>query len=553
MDFLKNQFQRIQQQLAGLSASQKMLTGALVAIMVMTLVFWGRNAGNAEMEPLLDQAFKPAEVVNITTQLRGKGIRYEVQGDRVLVQTERKWEALADLAYAKLLPQNTVAGFDEMVDKLKPWAGPTERDALYNRAREGACAQIIGRFPGVEHAVVLITPESRRTIGRPTVGPRVSVDIATIDRAKPDKRLAEAAATTVAGAVVGLTPDNIHIVINGARMRTGGDDGSTFANGGGGDSLEIIQEHERYRADQVRDMLSDIPGVLVTIYAKRNNSDVEQFERAFNKENTLNELEETRTTESESTSGEPAEEEDPGVSANTGLRTNRGGGEGTKTSEKTTEERMKVLPGEKTTKTIVGRGDVTVVSASVRVPRSHFANILKSRNADGKAPDEKTLDAFIGAELPKLKEVVVLAMGLQDDKAVRVDSYADSPPMLLAAAGTPLAASITGPMSITSYGKEIALGGLALVSLFMLMMMVKRSAPAPAIVAAAVSQGTVPQMLSAGEMFAGEAGAGGTMLDGMELDDDTVKTQHMLDQVTTLVKDNPDAAASLVQRWMSRD
>ena len=57
MDFVKNQIQRIQQQLAGLTASQRMLTAALVVIMVMTLLYWGRTAGTAEMTPLLEQSF----------------------------------------------------------------------------------------------------------------------------------------------------------------------------------------------------------------------------------------------------------------------------------------------------------------------------------------------------------------------------------------------------------------------------------------------------------------------------------------------------------------
>jgi len=45
--------ERIQQQLAGLNSSQKMLTGTLVAIMLMTLLWWGHYAGTAEMEPVL--------------------------------------------------------------------------------------------------------------------------------------------------------------------------------------------------------------------------------------------------------------------------------------------------------------------------------------------------------------------------------------------------------------------------------------------------------------------------------------------------------------------
>ena len=64
MDFLKSQLDRIQQQLAGLNASQKMLTGSLIVIMVMTLFYWGRYAGSPEMEPLLDQQFKIRLIIN---------------------------------------------------------------------------------------------------------------------------------------------------------------------------------------------------------------------------------------------------------------------------------------------------------------------------------------------------------------------------------------------------------------------------------------------------------------------------------------------------------
>ena len=35
-------------------------------------------------------------------------------------------------------------------------------------------------------------------------------------------------------------------------------------------------------------------------------------------------------------------------------------------------------------------------------------------------------------------------------------------------------------------------------------------------------------------------------------DEDTIKAQQMVEQVSTMVKENPDAAASLVKRWLNR-
>jgi flagellar biosynthesis/type III secretory pathway M-ring protein FliF/YscJ len=38
----------------------------------------------------------------------------------------------------------------------------------------------------------------------------------------------------------------------------------------------------------------------------------------------------------------------------------------------------------------------------------------------------------------------------------------------------------------------------------------------------------------------------------MEVDDDSVRTQQMIGQVSSMVKENPEGAASLVKRWLNR-
>src|SRR3954468_8828677 len=101
MDFVKSQFDRIQRQLNGLSASQKMLTAALVAIMVMTLMMWGRYAGEAEFVPVLDQALSQDELSRITDELTSKGIAHKVEAGRLMVPEDRRMEALAHIGYGQ--------------------------------------------------------------------------------------------------------------------------------------------------------------------------------------------------------------------------------------------------------------------------------------------------------------------------------------------------------------------------------------------------------------------------------------------------------------------
>jgi flagellar biosynthesis/type III secretory pathway M-ring protein FliF/YscJ len=84
----------------------------------------------------------------------------------------------------------------------------------------------------------------------------------------------------------------------------------------------------------------------------------------------------------------------------------------------------------------------------------------------------------------------------------------------------------------------------------MMSSMVRKATPAPVVAVSAPVQ--APSILTAAESLAGEVGMSNAALDGMEMDEDAVRTQQMLDQVTTMVKENPEGAASLVKRWLNR-
>src|SRR5437762_1396495 len=103
MDFLKQQLARVQQQFNQLTASQKMLSVSLMVIMLMTLMWWGRYAGQAELEPLLDQDLSAEDLSRITNDLRGRGVRFAVNGGHVLVPADQRIEIVGDLIYKQLM------------------------------------------------------------------------------------------------------------------------------------------------------------------------------------------------------------------------------------------------------------------------------------------------------------------------------------------------------------------------------------------------------------------------------------------------------------------
>ena len=96
----------------------------------------------------------------------------------------------------------------------------------------------------------------------------------------------------------------------------------------------------------------------------------------------------------------------------------------------------------------------------------------------------------------------------------------------------------------------MAVGVLAVVSLFMLMTIVKKGGPEPVLAMPDAPRET--PRLATSEDVAGIVGDNNSLLDGMELDESAVKAQQMVEQVATMVKENPDAAASLVKRWLNR-
>ncbi|MGH7214590.1 MAG: flagellar M-ring protein FliF C-terminal domain-containing protein [Tepidisphaeraceae bacterium] len=552
MDFLKQQFDRIQDQLKGLSASQRMLTDCLVAIMVLTVMWWGRWAGEAELEPILNQTFTEAEVSQITAQLAGKGIKYRVAGDKILVPADRKFEVLADLGYARLLPQDTKAGFDEIVKNMSPWDPHSKTEMWMNRAKESTLAQVIRRWPNVQNADVMIDPTTKRMIDG-SIQPSAVVNVTMNRGVKPDKHLIHAAADIVTGAQAGISRGNIKVVIDGVSYDAG-DKNKPLAQSG--EIVELIQMHERHYSQKIAEQLSFIRGVMVSVTVDLNVKTRHERERVVDPKNVVQKETET-SSRTDETNSEPAPVGEPGALPNVSLDVGGGGGQTQTATVDENKTKFMVDHGVKEIETQTPAGSATVVGASVRVPRSFFVQIYRSANpAMTKEPDELLLAPLIDAEMTKIKQHVMACTGLSNPDSVKADPYFDVMPMMAVGEAALATAGGAGgtPGTITAilgtHTKEIAIGLLAVVSLFMVSMMVRKGTPQVAIVAPPPLKET-PQ-LGANEEVAGEVGEIDPMLDGMELDEDAIKAQQMLDQVSTMVKENPDGAANLVKRWLNR-
>ena len=157
MEFLKNQAARAQQQFGQLTASQKMLSMSLIAIMAMTLLWMGHYAGTAEMEPLINQDFAEDDLSRITAELRGRNVSYTTVGSRILVPADKRYEILAALGMEQMLPKDLTNAFTDLMTKMdSPLNSQEKTQALYNEAKQANLAEVIRNFPNVRAARVVI-------------------------------------------------------------------------------------------------------------------------------------------------------------------------------------------------------------------------------------------------------------------------------------------------------------------------------------------------------------------------------------------------------------
>jgi flagellar biosynthesis/type III secretory pathway M-ring protein FliF/YscJ len=544
METLKAQLLKIQQQLSGLTVSQKMLTASLVAIMVMTIVWWARYAGTAETEPVLDQALSAADMGRIQQSLTQGGIPAKIVNDRVVVPSERKLEAVALLAYSDALPNNIYAAWDEIAAKASPWDSDSNRKQLQNQAKERFMSAMFSSFfPGVASATVMINPVNEHSLSG-SHDASASVVIKSREGMSVDKKkLANSVAATVASAVSGLTPPHVTVIINGVRQRIQDDSSAQAA-----DVYEQTAEQEKRISDKIEGMY---PGAVVALSVHIDTVSERRTETSYDQDKSVVLAQSTKTQSESTPTASAAQPVEVGALSNVGLSTSPQAPPAAEpaTVDKSDTTNVVGLAG---TSSQIDRpaGDLSVMSAAVRVPRSYFVKAYKINNpAEAKEPDSAAVKKIFDEELATIQKHVQKCTGIKSIDDISVDMFYDDGALILAEKPADAPGGAVGTI-VTSHAKEIAVGALAVISLFMVSTIVKKGTPAPTIIPEAAPKET--PRLAMGEDIAGIVGDGNATLDAMEVDDDAIKAQQMVEQVSTMVKENPDAAANLVKRWLNR-
>jgi len=541
MEFIRKALIQIQQHLGTLSASQKLLL--VMFLVFVTAGFVGLLSWTAtpDLVPLLDQTFTNIQIADIENKLDQYDAYYKVQGDRIMVRRQDRERLVSRLSYDGKLPEDTSENWQKVAVEGGMWRSAEDRRRLWQLAREQRLSRLIQRWPGVYRAHVIINPGSKRLLSAgPSSDPSASVYIQMRGQKKPPKRLIEAAAELVSRSVDRLTRDRVGIVVDGAAYHVSGDD-SPLTD----DLLDRRRAHERYMTDNIVGVLG-IPNVLVGVHVELETEQIQMEQEKYGDPTV------SKERESEETSERTGQDGIPGVRPNVGASVEAPAG-GEKSSQRETETEF---AGKRDVTRVVKRnlpGDVETVRATVNVPHSYFERIYKEKTGKGEKPTDAELEPIITTQLAEIQKKVLPVIGADDPTLVKVGWFYDTQ-LSVQTAGL-MAAEQSGGQNLVQYAKPAGLAVLALSSLMMVLMMLRKASTGVAVpdVERPAAMKESPPVLETEGGPVGEAESMDGALQGVEIDEDSVRVRNMAEQVASLVKEDPESAAVLIKQWMAQD
>jgi flagellar biosynthesis/type III secretory pathway M-ring protein FliF/YscJ len=564
MEQLRRYLARIQAQLKGLTVSQRLLIGLLIVVMIGTIFLTVTLSAKPTMVVLIPQAMTPEEINRAEMYLKGK-YEYTVEGDKIMVPAEKAYAIRGELFAAQALPKDTTVAFTELVKANNPFVTDATQARQWNYATQETLTRMLRYFPYVEDGTVIISRGERGGISRDAVPSSASVTVKVRNNEGLTTNQVVAIVDMIRGAVPGLKREDVHVT-DGQRVYHAPSSDTPMPS----DMLAYKKAIEDELTRKLYTMFDDILNVKIAVNVVPDLSTKKMGEIQYDPKVIKGTTKET-TRETTMNEGTPASSE-PGVKPNVGLSADSSGGghrSSSTTSDSTTENTLRF--NEKRTDTIAPAGtDIKDLTASISLPRSYFVAIYRRQTRDAKAdPEDEKLKDVIDAQIKAAQLRAKNTIGAKSDDQIRVDWFDDTiamRPQEVVVAGAFGSGTVGG--YLTQHAKQAVLGVLALGVLGFMLMMVRRAVPGAA---GAEIDGSVffgnavggggggkgkrkgdPKAMDVTEDIFGEAGEGEAVLTGIELDDDTLQSRKMVDEVSNMIKENPENAAALVKRWMTK-
>lgn len=545
MDFLRNMVANTQAHLAGLGTSQKIAIGLCVVVLGGSLVWMFQWSGEPEWVPVLPGQLWTEDEITAAKEVLEEG-EYRVTGRQILVPAGERQSIRSRLGQAGALPHDTRVGFEALMKETSPWKSQTQQSREWVVAYGNQLAMDLEGWKNVKSAQVILQMPNRRALGGKVAKPSASVSIGLKANTSMDRAFQQSIAHFVAGAT-GMPAENVQIVDTNThqsfRIHPAG-------SGMGDELLQRRREQEAYFQQKIQQLLS-IDGARVSVFAEIETARRRETERTPLEGKAIELSEEKEET----IENRKPSATDPGVQPNTSVAiSEKGRVEEMENSSRKTEF-LSAL-GEKMATTEHTLGALKGLSAAINVPRSYLAGIFKRQQGNAEQePTDDQIDEIAKKEFTKIRGHVLNAIGGDDEKLVSVDWF-DDPMTRMAAAGM-LPGEVPSDSMLAmakTHARQLALGALAVLSLGMMLMIVRKGPAAASRMRDRHPAFAEPEqdlgVLSTASETIGEASGGESAMEGHEVDEGALQEEMRIKQVSSYIKDDPSIAANLVRRWI---
>lgn len=572
MDFLSRTMVQLRDLFASMTPAARITSALLLGVIVVSLgyLFQGYSSGSKEYlfngEMLQGREANAVEAALASAKLGG----WEREGGRILVPRGNKAEYLAAIADANALPANFDKLLEESLD-LGPFVSEPTRQARMKAARERQLSMIVRSMDGVEDAQVLYDIREARGFEPGNSTATVSVLPAPGESLTPQRM--KVMRTAVAGAIAGMTPKDVTILdlSNGGQYGANGQEMS--ADNFDDAYFQTRTNYEQMLEGRIIDLLHDIHGVRVKVSAELSptlSSEI-HAQKAEGEPAILRQSNETLETSN-------TQVDDRGRPGLTSQGPQRAAPEESVAKNESTQNNNTTETENLVPMTVEDRTEAGLVPEQVRaaiaIPSEFLDRVWRERNPE--APADKRpvstditliekeyqtkIEGLVAPLLPqKLGENQFPKISVTVFQSIKPEKLA---PPSMASEGLAWASRNSG---------SLIMAALAVVALMMLRSIMKSIPPAETNVIlnqplAAAGLASGPMLSTAGgdePTAAGERAAGGSTRRSAAAGGGATAAERggrprlklkkgvsMKDDLTDIVREDPDAAAAILRSWI---
>ncbi len=550
MDFLKQTFSQIADLFRSMTPGSRITAALLLVVVVVSVAYlFTVQVSGPDVDLMGGEPFPASRLPAMEAAFAKAGLSsYEVDGNRIRIPRGQQAAYIGALADGKALPPSFHSYLDDALKTDSPFTTRRQQEERRKNAREKELALIISSIPWVESAAVLYAIETKSGFKRE----KITTAAATVwpkGAEQLDNARVAGIRHLLAAAIPGLGADAV-TVVNGVTglARHAGD--AENSGGSGASVLADLQErYERRWKNKILGALGYVPGVVVTANVVLDPQRISRsIKRTINPKAVAIRGKDRSFTHSREGGGTA---EAPGFWANVANRAQalaNTTAAGSKESEDTSKRNVAIIPsGEETEKETTGHTP-TRVTASVSIPNSYFENIGRKlhptkEGEEPATPEKAQLDQIRAEETAKIAKhvanILPPAEGVSDPlELVNVSVFPDLP------AEKPPAPSLGGGALVWlgQYWSTLAMVGLALFSLVMLRSMVRAAPTGPG---QPEALRIVPMDTNEADAAAAAAAARASRLGRF-----TGSGPSLRDELSDLVREDPDAAANILRTWI---